>query len=96
MLPNSYPILLKDIKEQIQHAQVRAALSANRELIILYWEIGRLIAKRQQKEGWGAISCSGMGKSATTCCTITMGTQYFAHSKGQRYQQAPLVHESNH
>jgi len=20
----------------------------------LYWEIGRLIAKRQQKEGWGA------------------------------------------
>ena len=28
-------------------------LSANRELIILYWGIGRLIAKRQQKEGWG-------------------------------------------
>ncbi len=53
-LPNSYPILLKDIKERIQHAQVRAAFSANRELILLYWEIGRLIAKRQQKEGWGA------------------------------------------
>lgn len=53
-LPNSYPILLKDIKERIQHAQVRAAFSANRELIILYWKIGHLIAKRQQKEGWGA------------------------------------------
>ena len=53
-LPNSYPILLKDIKERIQHSQVRAAFSANRELISLYWEIGRLIAKRQQKEGWGA------------------------------------------
>ena len=53
-LPDNYPILLKDIKERIQHAQIRAALSANRELIILYWEIGRLIAKRQQKEGWGA------------------------------------------
>jgi len=53
-LPNSYPTLLKDIKERIQHAQVRAAFSANRELIILYWKIGRLIAKRQQKEGWGA------------------------------------------
>ena len=53
-LPNSYPILLKDIKERIQHSQVRAVFSANRELILLYWEIGRLIAKRQQKEGWGA------------------------------------------
>ena len=54
MLPNSYPILLKNIKERIQHSQVRAAISENRELISLYWETGRLIAKRQQKEGWGA------------------------------------------
>ena len=52
-LPDNYPLLLKDIKERIQHAQVRAAFSANREMIILYWEIGRLIAARQKKEGWG-------------------------------------------
>ena len=25
----------------------------NRELIRLYWEIGKLIAKRQKSEGWG-------------------------------------------
>ncbi len=28
-------------------------LSVNRELIQLYWEIGRLIVERQEREGWG-------------------------------------------
>jgi predicted nuclease of restriction endonuclease-like (RecB) superfamily len=33
---------------------VRAALSVNRELVLLYWGIGRDILSRQQSEGWGA------------------------------------------
>ncbi len=53
-LPTDYPFLLNDIKERIRAAQIKANLSANRELIQLYWEIGWLIAARQQKEGWGA------------------------------------------
>ncbi|MCD4715342.1 MAG: DUF1016 N-terminal domain-containing protein [Desulfobacterales bacterium] len=53
-LPNSYPVLLKNIKDRIQNAQVRASFSANHELIFLYWQIGRSIVKRKQKEGWGA------------------------------------------
>lgn len=53
-LPTDYPLLLNDIKERIRVAQIKANLSANRELIQLYWEIGWLIAARQQKEGWGA------------------------------------------
>ncbi len=53
-LPDNYPLLLKDIKDRIQHAQVRTALSANRELILLYWEIGRLLVERRAREGWGA------------------------------------------
>jgi len=35
-------------------AQRRAALTANGEMILLYWDIGRLIAARQEAEGWGA------------------------------------------
>lgn len=33
---------------------MRATLAANRELILLYWDIGRAIAERQKQAGWGA------------------------------------------
>lgn len=49
-----YRSLLSDIKTRVRTAQHRAALSANAEMIRLYWEIGRLIAARQEQEGWGA------------------------------------------
>jgi len=53
-LPADYPSLLENIKQRIRTAQVRATLSANAELIRLYWDIGRAIAGRQRQEGWGA------------------------------------------
>ncbi len=49
-----YAEFLKDIKERIRAAQVRAALSANRELVLLYWHIGGDILNRQAAEKWGA------------------------------------------
>jgi predicted nuclease of restriction endonuclease-like (RecB) superfamily len=49
-----YQELLGDLKERIRSAQIRAALSVNRELILLYWQIGRAIATRQEEYGWGA------------------------------------------
>jgi predicted nuclease of restriction endonuclease-like (RecB) superfamily len=48
-----YASLLQDLKSRIRAAQVRAALSVNRELIELYWSIGRDIVLRQEAEGWG-------------------------------------------
>ena len=54
ILPEGYETFLGDIKERIRAAQVRAALAVNRELILLYWSIGRDILSRQQAEGWGA------------------------------------------
>ena len=56
LIPNSksYKDLLGRLKNQIQTAQVRAALAVNRELVLLYWGIGREILTRQQQEGWGA------------------------------------------
>jgi predicted nuclease of restriction endonuclease-like (RecB) superfamily len=52
-LPAGYAKLLDDVKKRIAQSRVRAALSVNRELIRLYWEIGRLIVQRQEQEGWG-------------------------------------------
>jgi predicted nuclease of restriction endonuclease-like (RecB) superfamily len=53
-LPTGYGLFLRAVKERIRAAQVRATLSANAELIYLYWDIGQTIAKRQEREGWGA------------------------------------------
>jgi len=53
-LPLGYVELLKKLKEHIRSAQVKAALSVNRELILLYWDIGRRILEVQNREGWGA------------------------------------------
>lgn len=49
-----YPALLTDIKQRIRQAQTRAILAVNRELLVLYWDIGCLIDGRQKQEGWGA------------------------------------------
>jgi predicted nuclease of restriction endonuclease-like (RecB) superfamily len=58
----TYAALLASIKERIQTAQVRAALSVNRELVLLYWGIGREILSRQQEEGWGKNIIPRLGK----------------------------------
>ena len=48
-----YASLLGEIKNRIQQAQTRAVLSANREMLLLYWDVGRMIDMRQKEEGWG-------------------------------------------
>jgi DUF1016 N-terminal domain len=52
-LPTDYASLLESLKSRVRQAQTKAMLSVNRELIQLYWDIGRLIVERQEKEGWG-------------------------------------------
>ena len=55
LIPNSksYQDLLARLKSQIQTAQIRASVAVNRELVLLYWGIGREILQRQASEGWG-------------------------------------------
>jgi predicted nuclease of restriction endonuclease-like (RecB) superfamily len=50
----SYQDLLARLKNQIQTAQVRAAMAVNQELVLLYWQIGKEILTRQEVEGWGS------------------------------------------
>jgi len=54
LVPSDYPAFVADLKERIRTAQVRASLAVNRELVLLYWQIGRDLLSRQQQEGWGA------------------------------------------
>src|SRR2546430_2596611 len=53
-VPKGYDAFLRDLKLRIREAQLRASLSVNRELIYLYWQIGRDILVRQKIAGWGA------------------------------------------
>lgn len=52
-LPEDYVAFLESLKSRVRQAQTKAMLSVNRELIQLYWDIGRQIAERQEREGWG-------------------------------------------
>ena len=54
VVPLSYTRLLADIKERVQKARVKAGLAVNRELVLLYWHIGRRILQVQHRAGWGA------------------------------------------
>ena len=45
--------LLNDIKSRVRSAQIKAAISVNKELIGLYWDVGGMIAEKQARGRWG-------------------------------------------
>lgn len=53
LTPQDYPAFLAGLKERILQARTSAARAVNRDLILLYWDIGRGIIEKQQKAGWG-------------------------------------------
>jgi predicted nuclease of restriction endonuclease-like (RecB) superfamily len=53
-LPHDYAETLNAIKQRIQQERLRVVLAANSAMVLLYWDIGRMILDRQQCEGWGA------------------------------------------
>jgi DUF1016 N-terminal domain len=48
-----YPAFLTALKDRILHARTSAARAVNRDLVLLYWDIGRGIVEKQQNAGWG-------------------------------------------
>lgn len=52
-LDKNYLNFLKDIKERLKTAQIRAALAANTEQIKFYWELGKDLIEKQKAFKWG-------------------------------------------
>ena len=52
-LESDYPAFLADVKRRILHARDSAIRAVNRELVLLYWDIGRGIVEKQKMAGWG-------------------------------------------
>ena len=52
-LPSDYTAILDDLKQRIQRERLRTVMAANAAMVLLYWDIGRTILERQDREGWG-------------------------------------------
>ncbi|MEP6611858.1 MAG: DUF1016 N-terminal domain-containing protein, partial [Mucilaginibacter sp.] len=52
-LENSYAAAIAQIKTEIETIRLKAAISVNQHLLMLYWKIGSIILEQQSTEGWG-------------------------------------------
>jgi predicted nuclease of restriction endonuclease-like (RecB) superfamily len=50
---NAYKTFIQEIKQCIQSAQIKAAVSVNQELLRLYWDLAERIVTKQQEAAWG-------------------------------------------
>jgi len=48
-----YSAFLAELKSRIKSSQIKAAVSVNRELIGLYWELAEKIVEKQKSSQWG-------------------------------------------
>jgi predicted nuclease of restriction endonuclease-like (RecB) superfamily len=53
VMPDDYGKLYAEIKERVRAAQYDALRAVNKELVAMYWDIGRLISQRQAGGSWG-------------------------------------------
>lgn len=59
---HSYSKFLYDLKNRIREAQISALKSINKELILLYWDIGKAIIEKQNQEKWGSSVIENLAK----------------------------------
>lgn len=59
---DSYLRFIEEIKEEIKRQRLAVVLNANSSMICLYWNIGRTILQKQEKEGWGTKVIDRMSK----------------------------------
>ncbi len=53
IITSQYKDFLCEIKTRVRNAQNDALKSVNKQLVSLYWEVGRMIVERQKEHGWG-------------------------------------------
>ena len=70
MLDTSYVSVIENIKNQIRSSQHKAILNANKELIILYWNIGKVI---NENSTWGSKFLSKLSSEITNEFPSTKG-----------------------
>lgn len=79
-----YNSLLNEIKNRIRQAQIRAVISANAEMILMYKDIGRMIHQRQQMEGWGAGIIPRLARDAKGSLSFRLPDQALQRTRKSR------------
>lgn len=100
-VPDDYRNLLVEVKQRIRSAQYEALKAVNKELIALYWDIGKMIVTRQQGASWGKSVVEQLAKdlqaefpgiSGFSVRNIwNMRSFYVAYSQNEKLQ--PMVAE---
>jgi len=65
-----YLLIIADIKQKIRNSQYRAVLSANSEMILLFWQIGKII---NSKSFWGSKFIDNLAKDIKKDFPFTKG-----------------------
>lgn len=52
-MPEDYKTFISQLKTEIKRERLKAVLSANNAMIMMYWRIGTSILKQQEQQGWG-------------------------------------------
>ena len=61
-LNKEYINWLSEVKTKIRTAQIKTALAANRELILFYWELGKMISVKLSESNWGDKTLTSLSK----------------------------------
>lgn len=73
LVPAGYAEFVDEIKGRVRAAQISAARAVNRDLILLYWDIGRGIMQRQKTLGWGEAVVETLARDLRTAFPNTQG-----------------------
>ncbi len=64
--PKEYKDFIGSVKERIRNAQYAALKAVNKELVGLYWDIGKMISEKQKELGWGKSVVETITKDLST------------------------------
>ncbi len=87
-----YKKFLIEIKERIHKAQYDALKAVNKELIDLYWDIGKSIVVKQNRFGWGKAIVETLAKDLQK---EFPGVQGFSSAKLRRTRNFYLTYHPN-
>ena len=60
--PREYNKFLLEIKERVRNAQLSAMKAVNKELVSLYWDLGKMIVEKQEQHQWGTSIVENLAK----------------------------------
>ncbi len=97
MLPDNYAKLLTELKQRIQQSQIKAALAVNKELVLLYWHIGKEILERQDRDGWGSKVITRLSndlrKEFPTMKGLSRTNMLYMRSFAENWPDEQIVHQ---